>query len=80
MRLRNVMLRRRITHRPLLRAKSALTGDAALELLADFFATALLERIGASARKDGKGKQNRQWLHRRMIESKGADARGRLNP
>jgi hypothetical protein len=77
MRLRDIVLCCGIAGWPLLRAESTLAGDAALQLGANLFSAALLQRVGAPGGKNGAGDQERKLFHLLMIENKRADARGR---
>jgi hypothetical protein len=76
MRLRNIMLSRRIAGGTLFRTECALAGNAAVQLFANFFTSALLERISATAGKNSQTEreQDRQRFHPLMIESGRRDA------
>jgi hypothetical protein len=80
MRLGNAVFASWIVRLSFLGADPALTGDAALQLRLNFVATALLERIGATAgeRCARDHKQDRQGPHPLILGMKLAKANRRL--
>jgi hypothetical protein len=80
MRLGNAVFAGWIVRLSFLGADPALTGDAALQLRLNFVATALLERIGATARERcaRDHKQDRQGPHPLILGMKLAKANRRL--